>query len=99
MKKHEDELELRIRARETETISMRIPKDTLKALKKVAAKRDMSQHALIKLYLGQGLRHDLSALHADRVLETTAEVLARHVQSESEVSAILREIQAETAAV
>lgn len=39
------------------------------------------------------MRQDLSRLFADRVLDTTAEVLARHIQSEEEVSAIMREIQ------
>jgi hypothetical protein len=42
---------------------------------------------------GQGLRQDLAKLFGDRVLETTAEVLAKHIESEEEVSAILREIR------
>jgi hypothetical protein len=58
----------------------------------------MSVNALIKLYLGQGLRQDLSKLYADRVLEKTAQVLTRHIHSEDEVSAILREIQIESVA-
>jgi hypothetical protein len=56
----------------------------------------MSSQALMKWYIGQGLRQDLSKLFADRVLETTAQVLARHIQSEEEVSAIIREIRGET---
>lgn len=85
--------ELHIRPRPTETVSLEIPKDTLESLKKVAARRDMSYQALLKFYIGQGLRQDLARLFGDRVLETAAEVLARHIQSEEEVSAILQEIR------
>jgi len=95
MKKPE-ELELHIRPRPSETISIELPKDTLDSLKKVAAQRDMSYQALMKWYVGQGLRQDLSKLFADRVLETTAQVLARHIQSKEEVSAIIQEIRGET---
>jgi hypothetical protein len=93
MKKAEEEFELRFRSRATETVSIEIPKDALDSLKKVAAIRDMSHQALLKFYIGQGLRQDLSRLFADRVLDTAAEVLARHLQSEEEVSAIIREIR------
>ena len=95
MKKPEEDVELHLRPRASERVSIEIPKDALDSLKKVATSRDMSFHALIKLYIGQGLRQDVSKLFADRVLETTAHVLARHIQSEEEVSAIIREIQAE----
>jgi hypothetical protein len=88
-----EEFELYIRPRPAETVSIEIPKDTLESLKKEAASRDMSYQALIKFYVGQGLRQDLAKLFGDRVLETTAEVLAKHVKSEEEVSAILREIR------
>ncbi|WP_439343338.1 CopG family antitoxin [Vacuolonema iberomarrocanum] len=53
-------VELRVRPREAETLSIEIPKDTLEFLKKVAAQRDMPLQALIKLYIGRGLRQDLS---------------------------------------
>lgn len=97
MKKPEENIALHLRPRASEKISLEIPKDALDSLKKVADIRDMSLQALIKLYIGQGLRQDVSKLFADRVLETTAHVLARHIQSEQEVSAIIREIQSETA--
>lgn len=93
MKKIEEKFELRFHPRTTEKVSIEIPKDALDSAKKVAAIRDMSVQALLKFYIGQGLRQDLSRLFADRVLDTTAEVLARHFQSEEEVSAIMREIQ------
>lgn len=40
--------------RSTETVTIDIPIDTLEMLKKVAASRDMSYHALLRLYIGQG---------------------------------------------
>ena len=92
MKDREEALKIRIRPRETDTVSIEIPRDTLESLKKVAASRDMSYQALVKFYVGQGLRQDVSKLFADRVLETTAQVLTQHLQSE-EASAIMREIQ------
>lgn len=93
MKKAEEKFELHFRPRAAEKVSIEIPKDALDSLKKVAAIRDMSVQALLKFYIGHGLRQDLSRLFADRVLDKTAEVLTRHIQSEEEVSTIMREIQ------
>jgi hypothetical protein len=98
MKSPDEEVTLHLRPRAKATVALEIPTDTLEALKKVAASRDMSYQALLKLYIGQGLRHDVAKLFADRVLETTAQVLARHIQSPEEVAAILREIQSEAVA-
>jgi hypothetical protein len=95
MKKPKGESPLRLRPRETEVVSIAIPKDTLASLKKVAAQRDMSYQALLKLYIGQGLRQDLTRLFGDRVVETTAHVLARHLQSKEEIASIMREIREE----
>jgi len=95
MKNPEKELELHFRPRAKATVSIEIPQDSLDSLKKVATSRDMTYQALLKLYIGQGLRQDLAKLFAERVLETTAQVLTRHIQSEEEVSAIIREIQTE----
>ncbi|MBD1920654.1 hypothetical protein H6F77_06070 [Microcoleus sp. FACHB-831] len=96
MSKPEEELKLHLRPRAVETVSIEIPRDTLESLKKVARSRDMSSEALVKFYIGQGLRQDLARLFGDRVLETTAQVLARHIQSEEEILTIIREIQSET---
>jgi len=86
-----------IRPRPTEDMTVSIPADTLESLRRVAASREMTLNALIKFYLGQGLRQDLARLFSDRVLETTAHVLSRHLQSAEEVSAILQEIRGEAA--
>lgn len=91
----EEEFEIKFRPRETETVSVAIPKDTLTSLKEVAASRDMSVQALLKFYIGQGLRHDVARLFGDRVLETTEQVLARHIQSQEDISSIIQEIRSE----
>jgi len=93
MKKPEEELKLHLRPRAVEAVSIEIPTDTLAALKKVAHSRDMSYQALLKLYIGQGLRQDLAQLFAEQVLETTAQVLTRHIPSAEQVSAIMHEIR------
>ena len=93
MKTLKENGELYIQPRPTESVSIEIPVDTLESLKKVATKRDMSHQSLIKFYIGQGLRQDLARLFGDRILETTAEVLAKHLESEEEVTAILQEIR------
>ncbi|MEH2248992.1 hypothetical protein [Nostoc sp.] len=51
--------------------------------------------ALLKFYIGQSLRQDLAKLFSERVLESTAEVLARHIESKEEILTIIQEIQAE----
>lgn len=102
MKKHEEienteeGFELRFHERESTEVNLKMPLDVMSSLKKVAASRDMSSEALIKLYIGQGLRQDLAKLFADRLLEKTAQVLTRHIHSEEEISAILNEIRVES---
>lgn len=64
-------LELKLKPRPAEAVTVSIPIDTLKDLQQVAETRDMSIEGLIKFYLGQGLRADLTQLrsaqtHGDR---------------------------------
>jgi hypothetical protein len=89
---------LKPRPRPAEDVTLSIPLDALASIDRIAATRDMSREALMKFYIGQGLRRDLAHFYGDRVLEKAAQVLAKHLQSEEEVSAILREIRAEAAA-
>ncbi|HEV2147762.1 MAG TPA: hypothetical protein VGR37_10200 [Longimicrobiaceae bacterium] len=98
MSKPDEPTELHLRPRPTEPVTLSIPSDTLAAIREVAATRDMTPEALMKLYIGSGLRQDGSRLFSERILETAARVLARHIASEEERSAILREIQGEAAA-
>jgi hypothetical protein len=89
----EEGFALRFQPRTSTTIALPIPKDTLAALEKVADGRDMSVEALLKFYIGQGLRQDVAQLFADHILDKTEQVLARHLQSEEAISAILKEIR------
>jgi len=91
------EPELHIRPRPTQTVSLSIPTDTLTSLEKVAASRDMSVEALMKLYIGNALRQDIAKMFSERVLDSAAEVLARHIESPEEVEAILNELKVEAA--
>ena len=95
----EDGFQLAIKPRPMETVALSVPVDTLQELGRIADGRDMTVEALMKLYVGQGLRQDLVKRFGERLLESTASVLSRHLESEQEISAILREIQLETAHV
>ena len=92
----EEGFELKLRSRDSKPVTIHIPADTLASLEKIATGKDMSVEALLKLYIGQSMRQDLSKLSTDRVLEKTEQVLKQHIQSEEEVSAILKEIRVET---
>lgn len=95
MNKHnEEQFELKFKQREMESVNISIPVEAINALKRLAAQKDMSEEALLKFYIGQGLRQDLAKLYSERVLETTAQVLSKHIQSEDEISTILSEIRA-----
>ncbi len=91
----EEGFELRLRTRPSKPVTVHIPVDALASLEKIAAGRDMSVGALLKLYIGQSMRQDLAKLSADRVMEKTEQILKQHIHSEEEVYAILREIRIE----
>ncbi len=84
---------LKVRPRESHSVTLSISVQALMQLEKVALRRDMSVQGLLKFYVGQGLREDAARLFSEHVLETTAQVLARHIASEEERSAILSEIK------
>ncbi len=58
----ENKVPLRVRQRLSESVALNIPVDVLEDIRRVASGRDMSEAALLKLYIGQGLRQDLSRL-------------------------------------
>ncbi|HET6228584.1 MAG TPA: hypothetical protein VFE05_00815, partial [Longimicrobiaceae bacterium] len=53
--------EFRPRPRPSESVSIRVPLDALETIKRIAASRDMSVEALLKFYIGEGLRRDIAA--------------------------------------
>jgi hypothetical protein len=97
MSMNDEVYELRVKPRPMHPVTLKVPVDTLEALSRIAEGRDMSVEALMKFYIGQGLRQDVAKRFSDRLLESTASVLARHLESEQEVNSILREIQLESA--
>lgn len=64
-------------------------------MQEVAQRGDMSLSALLKFYVGQGLRQDLAKMFGDRIIEKTSQVLSRHIDSKEEISTIIQEIQGE----
>lgn len=96
MNSHEFPTELTLRPRPTTAVTLNVPSDTVEALERIAVNRDMSVDALLKLYIGQGLRYDVAQQFADRVLDLTAQVLTRHGQSQEQIDTILREIRGAT---
>lgn len=65
MNKPNEEISLTIKPRPSEQVSISIPKDTLESLKTIANEQDMSLEALLKFYIGKGLRQDLTKLSSD----------------------------------
>ena len=57
-----EKITLNIKPRPSENISISIPKDTLESLKTTAHNQDMSLEALLKFYIGQGLRQDIAKI-------------------------------------
>ena len=53
------------------------------------------ESALLKFYVGQGLRQDLAKIFGDRIIEKTAQVLSQHIDSQEEISTIIAEIHGE----
>jgi len=85
--------ELRLHLRPSVAVTLSIPLDLLDEVRAAAAARDMPTEALLKLYLGQGMRRDVVLRCAEDLLAPTAAVLARHIPSEDLRADILREIR------
>ena len=56
----EEGFELKPYAEEKEEITISIPKLTFEELEKIAERKDLPLKAVIKFYIGQGMRQDLS---------------------------------------
>jgi len=66
MNQIEEDIKLKIKPRATETVLLQIPVDVMRSLEEVAASRDMSIDALLKFYIGNGLRENKTKLFSDR---------------------------------
>ncbi len=60
-------------------ISLDIPTDVLEDLERVARDKEMAGvHALIRYYVGQGLRKDIVELRRKNALNQAEEILKKH---------------------
>jgi hypothetical protein len=61
------------RPRPAEPVTLAIPTDTGELIRRVASTRDMSPEALLKFYIGQGLRQDAARLFSERTVNVGSE--------------------------
>ena len=87
-----EQVEIRWRKAESESVAIELPRTAIASLEKVAQNKDMSVKALLKFYIGRGLRQDLSDLSANQLLDAVAEVLGGHLGSAVETEQLMREI-------
>jgi len=64
----EEGFELKFYPQEMEEISISLPKLTLDAMEKIAERKDLPLKALLKFFIGQGLRNELSPEEAKELL-------------------------------
>ena len=83
-----EQVEIRWRKAESESVAIELPKTAIASLEKVAQNKDMSVKALLKFYIGRGL----SDLSANQLLDAVAEVLGEHLGSAVETEQLMREI-------
>ena len=93
MPEETEEPSLKFYPRPQKTVELSIPLDALASLDEVAKHRDMSRDALLRSYIGHGLRQDLAQLFGDKVLEKTAQVLKEHQATRDEADEIMSEIR------
>jgi hypothetical protein len=94
-----EQVEIRWRKAESESVSIDLPKTAIASLEKVAQNKDMSVKALLKFYIGRGLRQDLSDLSANQLLDAVAEVLSDRLGSQADADAVMREIRQKSAQI
>ena len=76
------------------TISMRIPEDVLIDLKTIAPQLGFSGYQpLIRAYIGQGLRADLTRLQAEPELTSLIESLRKHGVEDEVIASAMAEVK------
>ena len=74
-------------------VSLRMPEDVVENLKRIAPLKGMSGYqALIKYYVGMGLRRDLETLWLQEVPERIQRILAKHGLSGDVQDELLEEL-------
>jgi len=81
-------------------ITMRMPVDVVEDLKRMARLKGMSGYqALIKFYVGQGLRKDLAELEANTITQRMGEILLKYNIDSTVVEKVLKTIQKDTQSI
>ncbi len=74
-------------------VSLRMPQDVVENLKRIAPLKGMSGYqALIKYYVGMGLRRDLETLWLQEVPERIQGILAKHGLTGDAQDELLKEL-------
>jgi hypothetical protein len=68
----EEQVQIHWRPRETEIVTLKLPKSAIASLQKVAEGKEMSVDVLLKLYISQSLRRDLSDLSANQTEDNSS---------------------------
>jgi hypothetical protein len=89
---------LEIKERPSKMVSLRIPLDTLEQLKEVAASRELGYQSLLKLYIGEGLRKDLTTMKTHTLINKTENLLRKHLNDDRKLHSILRKLRKATVA-
>ena len=84
---------LEIKERPSKMVSIRIPLDTLEQLKEVAVSRELGYQSLLKLYIGEGLRRDITEMKKHTILNETENLLRKHLDDDKKVTTILRKLK------
>lgn len=84
---------LKIKERPSRMVSLRIPLDTLEQLKEVATSKDLGYQSLLKLYIGEGLRKDLSTMKTHNVMNEAENLLRKHLGNDRKLRTILSKLR------
>ncbi|MGH7602170.1 MAG: hypothetical protein ACREOI_37875 [bacterium] len=90
-----NDLKKRLRKDRPKTaISLMIPEDVLEDLQRITPLRGFSDyHALIRAYIGQGLRADLERFEGSPELSNLIESLRRHGVDETVIATAMSEVK------
>ena len=87
---------LEIKERPSKMVSLRIPLDTLEQLKVVAASKELGYQSLLKLYIGEGLRKDITTMKANTLINKTENLLRKHLDDDRKLHTILKKLRKTT---
>jgi hypothetical protein len=85
--------DITLHRRPSKMVSIRIPEDALEQLKLIAAQKELGYQSLLKLYIGEGLRRDLTEISRDNLIAKTVAVLRKHIADKKKVAAIERSLK------